>query len=198
MKRTKKSGFTLVELVVVIAIIGVLAAVVTPKVSMALTKSKDTKGVANLNTIRTASKMMFAETGKTLYSVDPYTANTTVPEAGKTLALKKEHLQALIDGKYLDNTASKLIENLAAGNALTMEVGTNMAGDNCTNGVLNGDATMENSPVMVAFDSDGVGVKLVSTDNTTATTDGNSIGAGVTMNGGANFVDTSCTIWSQK
>lgn len=59
----KQKGFTLVELLIVIAIIAVLAAVIAPVAVSALEKSKNTALVANIKSIQTAELAYFAAEG---------------------------------------------------------------------------------------------------------------------------------------
>lgn len=58
-----RSGFTLVELIVVIIIVGVLAAVATPMMQVNVARAQRTEAVAALGSIRTAERLIFAETG---------------------------------------------------------------------------------------------------------------------------------------
>jgi prepilin-type N-terminal cleavage/methylation domain-containing protein len=59
--RKNKKGFTLTELIVVIAILGVLAAVVTPSVIGYLSDAKDSADAANLATIDSCVKRLVAK-----------------------------------------------------------------------------------------------------------------------------------------
>ncbi|MFK4786058.1 type II secretion system protein [Fusobacterium sp. MFO224] len=62
----KTKGFSLVETLVVISIIGVMSSIITPKVSIYLAKAKDTKVIADLSTLRMASQMYYLDQGKAL------------------------------------------------------------------------------------------------------------------------------------
>ena len=64
MKRKKDKGFTLIELVVAVAIIGILSTLVTPKVREQLAKGRDAKAIALLNALRTAGELYYIEYGK--------------------------------------------------------------------------------------------------------------------------------------
>ncbi|WP_163470070.1 type II secretion system protein [Fusobacterium sp. IOR10] len=59
----KNKGFTLVETLVVIAIIGIMSSFIIPKVSIYLAKSKDVKVMSNLSVLRMASQMYYLDEG---------------------------------------------------------------------------------------------------------------------------------------
>jgi len=58
--RKSNQGFTLIEMIGVLAIIGILASVVAPKVIEAIRDAKVTSSLANLNTVKSASINYYA------------------------------------------------------------------------------------------------------------------------------------------
>jgi prepilin-type N-terminal cleavage/methylation domain-containing protein len=60
---SKKSGFTLIELMVVVIIVGILAAVAIPMMSANKRKSIGSEAVATLGTLNTANKLYKVATG---------------------------------------------------------------------------------------------------------------------------------------
>jgi len=62
--RKKQKGFTLVELLIVIAIIAVLAAVVTPVTLSAINKSKATAVYAEMKSLETADLTHYVQNGE--------------------------------------------------------------------------------------------------------------------------------------
>ncbi|QDK46183.1 pilus assembly protein PilA [Bdellovibrio sp. ZAP7] len=59
--RTSQAGFSLVELMVVVAIIGVLAAIAVPAVNKYIAKARQTEAKTNLASLYTSEKAFYAE-----------------------------------------------------------------------------------------------------------------------------------------
>ena len=73
--RKAKKGFTLIELMIVVAIIGILAAIAIPNFLRFQLKSKSSEGKVNIAAIRTAEESYLAEFGV-------YVAAVAIPTAG--------------------------------------------------------------------------------------------------------------------
>lgn len=62
--RRKISGFTLIELMVVIAIIGILSSMISVSLSYARMKARDARRISDLTQIRTALELYYSDNGK--------------------------------------------------------------------------------------------------------------------------------------
>ena len=84
-------GFTLIELIVVIIIVGILAAVAAPMMTANVSRAKRTEAVAALGMIRTAERLYYTEEKK--YAAVANTAWDTGP-------LKNYLRSPDLNGKY--------------------------------------------------------------------------------------------------
>lgn len=101
----RNKGFSLIELLVVLGIIGILSSFITPKVMTYMAKGKDTKVIAVLESLRTASQLYYLEEGKSFIQGEPY-GEITVEQFGRL-------------EKYLSNNAKDLIKD----NKVEIEIG---------------------------------------------------------------------------
>ncbi len=79
-KHKKSEGFTLIEIIAVMAIIGGLAAALLPSINTAMNKSRDSQIISNLAVLESGAKMYQLETGKTPGDIDTLRKGRYVPD----------------------------------------------------------------------------------------------------------------------
>lgn len=144
----KKEGFTLIEVLVVIAIIGILSTIITPKVTMFLAKGKDAKVIATLSSLRTASELYYLENGKGIKEKDSE-GNYSELNAGDL-----EKMKSYISGNMNieeNNEATKVIEQ-EIGGSRTLKDGEIKYGGKIKYTFATGE------------DADGIKIKIDATD----------------------------------
>ena len=119
MGTVKKKGFSLIEILVVLGIIGIISSFITPKIMFYMARGKETKVISTLESLRTASEIYFMETGNSLMSSEKY-GNIT-----------RKEIKILED--YLSDNVSFLIKDILSDTTpVKMEIGgskTSKTGD---------------------------------------------------------------------
>lgn len=125
-----QKGFTLVELVVVIAILGILAGLAIPRFMDATTNARGSRLVADLRTIESAESMYYAEKGQfaTMKELvdNGYLAVEPIPPIGafKVAETNQDGTIAASVEKYtvtLDNTTTPKTVIINAGTGIDLK-----------------------------------------------------------------------------
>ncbi len=112
-------GFTLIELLVVIAIIGLLSSIVFASVNSVRAKARDTRRIADLNEIRKALDLYYADHGQYPDNTDNGDQGCWWNWDGGSLlnGANDPFLQPLVDGGYLTKVPVEQYPDVIVGNA---------------------------------------------------------------------------------
>jgi prepilin-type N-terminal cleavage/methylation domain-containing protein len=127
----KKRGFTLIELMVVIAIIGLLAAIALPKFSDVSSQAKVANVQGNLSSLRTSIAMFYAKTEAYPNLVDNYgnLANAKTNDASGTEVLFTEvYGKTEMPDTPVDNANSVVATNVTVSVASSTATGDSDGG----------------------------------------------------------------------
>lgn len=105
-----KNGFTLIELIVVIAVLGILASIALPRVGDVTSRAKEVADTAQIRILQEAVERYIAESGDENLSDSEFRDGTNLTAASVISGLK-----TTIDGKYGPYLRSDVTVKLPSG-----------------------------------------------------------------------------------